>query len=489
MAVRARLTPPRPDRPEWRWHQTKWASLPASALARGDRRLEAENYLSSGFGIRAAIEARREGLTTIASIARVWAPSRLKGIQVAADCGTPFLAATQVFDQRPIPRKWLSLQRTQDATNRFVMPGLILLTCSGNVGRATVAHEPHAGLLISHDLLRVEQTEQKWWGWLYAYLRADNVRAMMTASRYGHIIKHLEPAHVEALPIPHVKDALLVEFQKRVTKIVELRNTGYRRALSAETNFENGVGALSPIDVGEGGFWLKASTLASGRRRMDSHFHNPFAAKVRQHLSRAGVRVDSLSALGLQVWLPSRFKRVPADEGVELLGSSDLFEVSPDRGKRITDGGFGDPFSGRVERGWLLLARSGQIYGVNGSLTMSTAAHEGKIISDHVIRIAPTRGTTIRIGYLLVALSHPVLGRPLVKALAYGSSIPEIEVADVNALGVVRLQKSEEDAIATFAEESSRAWAQADLLEGEIATEAGEIVARFANGDRSMLTV
>ena len=39
-------------------------------------------------------------------------------------------------------------------------------------------------------------------------------------------------------------------------------------------------------------------------------------------------------------------------------------------------------------------------------------------------------------GDRVMALSHPVFGRPLVKSIAYGSSIPEIEVADIEAFEV-----------------------------------------------------
>ena len=52
-------------------------------------------------------------------------------------------------------------------------------------------------------------------------------------------------------------------------------------------------------------------------------------------------------------------------------------------------GNFGDSHNGRVERGWILVARSGQIYGLNGTAMVSGPFHENKVISDHIIRIAP----------------------------------------------------------------------------------------------------
>jgi|ERR1039458_4868054 hypothetical protein len=68
---------------------------------------------------------------------------------VSRQFGTPFLAATQVFDVQPIPRKWLALAKTSDDSNRFVKPGMILITCSGSVGRPTLGYAVHENILGS----------------------------------------------------------------------------------------------------------------------------------------------------------------------------------------------------------------------------------------------------------------------------------------------------------------------------------------------------
>ncbi len=102
MAIRARLTAPREVREDWPWHEAETLSLPLSAMITGDRRMEAENFLSPGFAVRHGITAKHSGWTHLSEIAKVWQPSRLKGIQVSSDYGTPFLAATQVFDKLPV---------------------------------------------------------------------------------------------------------------------------------------------------------------------------------------------------------------------------------------------------------------------------------------------------------------------------------------------------------------------------------------------------
>ena len=174
MALRARLTPPRELQTDWPWHEVNSSSIRSSLMAGGGRRMEAENFLACGFRTWQEIQSKSSGWTRLADVARTWQPSRLKGIQVSREFGTPFLAATQVYDVRPVPRKWLSLNRTSDHKERFVAQGTILLTCSGNVGRATLAHSTIDGTLISHDLLRLEASEHDWQGWIYAYLRGSD---------------------------------------------------------------------------------------------------------------------------------------------------------------------------------------------------------------------------------------------------------------------------------------------------------------------------
>ena len=186
MALRARLVAPPPQpKTVWAWHTVKSASISVSALLHGDRRMEGETYLSSGYGLRIAIESKPSGWKYMSRVARTWQPNRLKGIQVDRSFGTAFLAATQVFDVRPIPRKWLSLDRTDDAANRFLTPGVVVVTCSGSVGRPTLASSVHENILISHDLLRVEALNRRDQGWIYAYLLAPQTRAMA----HGHSLR------------------------------------------------------------------------------------------------------------------------------------------------------------------------------------------------------------------------------------------------------------------------------------------------------------
>lgn len=481
MAIRARLTPPRETKTDWPWHNVKSASLRASLLFDGGRRMEAENFLASGFGTRLSIESKSSGWCRLSEKARTWQPSRLKGIQVSADFGTPFLAATQVFDLRPVPRKWLSLNRTADHAERFVAEGTILLTCSGSVGRATLAHSSIDGILVSHDLLRIEAINPDWRGWVYAYLRAPSIRDMMGAAQYGHIIKHLETHHLDALPIiePNGKDTL-ARCAEAFEKIIVSRNSARTKMSQAEDAFQAHFGKTSGQDEASHFVRRASDSLFANRRRFDAWTHNPQKSEIEEKLQAGAVTWTSLRQADCDVWLPNRFKRVPAEEGVELVDSSQIFEINPDYVRRISAAEISDKNNGYVKPGWLMMSRSGQVYGLLGSVAIATAQHEGKIISDDVIRIAT--GESISPGYLYVAMSHPLLGRPRTKSLAYGSSIPHIEVMDLNAFAVPRLQPETEKHIANLAEEAFALWADADETENLMARIAEAEIGSFLGG-------
>ncbi len=449
----------------------------------GERRMEAENYLASGYGLRIAMEARKSGWARVEKLAKVSQPPRLKGIQVSKEFGTPFLAATQVFDLRPTPRKFLSLEQIKGAAELFVRNGQIVVTRSGSVGKVTLAHKPHEEVIISDDLLRVEPRQEKVWGWLYSFLRAPQARAMMGAAQYGHVIKHLEVSHLNALPIPKLRDKLLEEFSVKVGALLDARNRAVALHSEAERLFSDAIGSVHAAEEAEVGFAVKASDMFAGRRRLEGSYWLPMARAILSRFKKRGLRIDALSEVSERVWWMTRFKRVFGDEGnVPYMSADELFSINPAITKRVVveqADNAGDYF---VKAGWIVMACSGQVYGLNGSVALMTKRHETAFFSHDLVRIVP-KLDEIRPGYLFTALGHPELGRPLVIRYAYGTSIPHLEPSDVATFPLVRLESALESRIADRMEEAVNLRAEADALENEITAEAEALIDRFIGGD------
>ncbi|MFA6107147.1 MAG: hypothetical protein WDA75_00130 [Candidatus Latescibacterota bacterium] len=436
--------------------------------------MEAETYLSSGSGIRTAIERRSVGWERLGKLARIWMPGRLKGIQVGPEHGTPFLAATQVFDVRPIPRKWLAIAQTSDAQSRFVRPGMILVTCSGSVGRPTLAYAIHEGLLVSHDLLRVEALDARNLGWLYAYLSAPQTRAITVGAQYGHIIKHLEVEHLANLPVPEVGDATAADFGQRVARVIELRNSVSGLWEQADHRFAQSVGSID-VATSVHGFTVRADDISSGRRRFEASYYTPEAAAIAARFACW----ERLGDLTQRIWWMQRFRRQYGEAGIPYMSADELFTVNPLRSKRILiEPGDTDYTEYFVKAGWIVMSCSGQVYGMNGQATLVSESHENVFYSHDLIRIAPDT-SKIRAGYLLMTLTHRTHGRPLLIRAAYGTSIPHLDPGDVADFPVVRLGTAAESKIADLVEKATEAHAEADLLERAIATDAGTNIEEF----------
>lgn len=477
MALRARLTPPRETKTDWPWHKVKSSSLRASQLFGGDRRMEAESFLASGFGTRIAIQGKSRGWRKFSDFAEVWQPTRLKGIIVDREFGEPYLSATQVFDLRPKSRRFLSVDHIADAAALNVVSGQVLVTRSGTVGRATLAQQYHEGHLISDDLLRVVPKDGNKWGWIYSYLRAPSIIAMMQAAHYGHVIKHLEVAHLNDIPIIEVDQEVERVFQGKVTRINEMRDQAETLQLEAERllseafSVDELTGAKTPHAK------VRASEVFGHRRRLEASFHSSDVRQLLGKLNEKAIRIDRLSALSERVWWMTRFSRSFGEGGVPYMSADELFSVSQVGGKQVHI----DPVPNHrdffVQEGWILMACSGQIYGLNGSVTMATARDEEFFFSHDLIRIAPGNG--VQPGYLFAYLSHPEIGQSLIKRTAYGSSVPHIDPGDVEALPIARLESEHERQIGELAFTSSRLRAEASALEREVGEEADEIVHAF----------
>jgi hypothetical protein len=352
----------------------------------GERRFEADTYLSSGYGTRIAVESRAEGWGRLENVASTRQPSRLKGILVGRGFGTPFLAATQVFDLRPSPRKFLSLERTDDANSRFVSSGDILVTRSGTVGRTILAYRPLEGVIISDDLLRVEPTEKKHWGWVYAFLRSAKCRSMMVSAKYGHVIKHLEVGHLDALPMPDIDDKLLPEFTKTAQAILNKRNAAWDLIAEAEAIMDGEIGKVECRQNAGTGFSAQASVIFGKRRRLEAAYHHPMVGAILKRFKKLGLNTDTLDCVSERIWWLTRFKRVFGDEGMPYMSADELFSVNPTISKTVMVEQAETPEDYFVKAGWILMACSGQTYGLNGSVSLLDKRHEQYFFSHDIVR-------------------------------------------------------------------------------------------------------
>ncbi|HEV2380246.1 MAG TPA: hypothetical protein VG206_10680 [Terriglobia bacterium] len=161
--------------------------------------------------------------------------------------------------------------------------------------------------------------------------------------------------------------------------------------------------------------------------------------------------------------------------------ADELFSLNPTITKRVLAEQADNAEDYLVKAGWILMACSGQTYGLNGSVSLADKRHETYFFSHDIVRIIP-RTDQIRPGYLYAALGHPRLGRPLVIRYAYGTSIPHLDPSDVASIPIVRFAKSLENEVADRMEKAVQLRAEADELENVIAERADDLIDQFLQG-------
>jgi len=299
---------------------------------------------------------------------------------------------------------------------------------------------------------------------------------MISSSQYASVIRHIEIPHLNELPIPEIPESLATYFNREVGNIVALRNEAAALTKSAEDLFEQSIAteARQPASIYRS---VGLGELCNGRRRLEAVYHSPQVQRVIAKF----VRWEPLGAIVDRVWWPNRFKRIFTEDGTPYLGPDELFTTNVFETKKVQVVGKTNSADFEIQENWIVMARSGQTYGLNGSAKLLTKYHLGWLLSDDLIRIS-TRPESARPGYVLTALTHPTLGRPLVIREAYGTSIPHLDPNDVASIPIVRLDADVEEEIGDLAENATLRLAEAEAAERKLVMQAESILDQFISG-------
>lgn len=313
--------------------------------------------------------------------------------------------------------------------------GTTLISCSGSIGRTVYTRPDMEGVWASQDIMKVVPDPKEIpSGYLYAFLSSKFGVPMVASGTYGAIIQHIEPEHIRDLPVPRLGAAIEGKAHELIEEAANLRADA-ARALRQSISALHQVAGLR--DLAETGspypFSVTAITESELGGRFDAFFHSRYHrdAVASLRLSSAGaVRVESLS---VSVVEPTRFKRNKVDDeryGVPFFGTSALFWTEPVPSYMLPRSQVGiEDYV--VTPSTILVPRSGQLSGILGRAVLPYGAVVGGAVTEDAIRInCADEGTA---GFLFVALSSPYGVRQL-KARAYGSSIPHLDVNGIRAV-------------------------------------------------------
>jgi type I restriction enzyme S subunit len=117
--------------------------------------------------------------------------------------GIPIFQPSQILEIYPKPYKFISEFTDTDIDALKVKTGQMLLSCSGTIGKVSIVTDKLNEQVFSHDLIRINSLNKNEIGYIYTYLLSDIGNTILITNNYGAVIKHIEPEHLENVPIPN----------------------------------------------------------------------------------------------------------------------------------------------------------------------------------------------------------------------------------------------------------------------------------------------
>lgn len=416
-------------------------SIPSTWLIEEEHRLDCGPFVKGGIEARKTIEGLRypkdhlvdltkDGISGMYHVGQdkiTWAEDEIHGM--------PFVRSADILKADLANQPFIS--RKQVAGNYlFQCPaGATLITRSGTIGRMAYMRSDMEDSAISQDVLKVCPDEGKIKsGYLYAFLSSKYGIPIVTGGTFGSIIVHIEAENIADLPVPRLgsvedkaHDLVQMAAEKRagaiqiVTQAIELLESS-AGIVKIGSNKSDGI----PFSVGA----ISSSIIL---KRMDGAFHSSFHREALDVLESASVPMTTVAEKSVSIVEPKRFKRIQIDDpefGVPMFGTSALMWADPQPSYLIPKTMIGVEEL-LVDQRTVLIPRSGQISGIIGTAVLPYGALIGGAVSEDAIRIHCSTETIA--GFLFVVLKSDYGCRQL-KARAYGSSIPHLDVTQIGQI-------------------------------------------------------
>ena len=421
----------------------KWTTIDLQEVVETSYRLEAEIYSTERRQAKRDLERGKWNLVRLGDklIEEAFYLGRFKRIYVEQRNGVPFILPSQMTEVHPKASKFISPQTNIDIESTRVQKGQVLLTRSGTIGVVSYVSKTLENQSLSDDVIRIEATESP--GYIYTYLKSRVGRLLVETNNYGAVVKHIEPEHLNAVPIPNPPPVLKQEIHNLVEESFKLRDESNELLDTAQVLLKEAL-ELPSIEVlheqaekfdKTAGVLNYSVPSNEVHGRLDGSYYVPIVDVIEQHIAIIAKEIVKVgnSTISQSVILPGRFKRVYVEEdnGVVFFGGKQLYELDPSNKKYLSIGKHGDRIGNdlKIHTNMTLITRSGTI----AKVSIVPKHWEGWIPNEHVIRVVPTSDEIA--GYLYAWLSSDY-AYPLITRYIYGAVVDEIHDKQVSEISV-----------------------------------------------------
>lgn len=427
----------------------KWCSVNISDIVSRGKRLEASVFDVEAKHAHEQIMNHQYGYTLLGGdnglIDKAYYPGRFKRIYSDRQHGTGFYLPSQINEIYPKAEKYISKLTKCNINELRLNDNTLLLTRSGTIGAVSIVSRTLKGLIFSDDVIRVTFKNLIDVGYIYTFLKSKVGSLVLTTNGYGSVITHLEPEHLETIPIPNAPTAIKEKINNLICHSFKLRDESNDLFDEATALLIDAL-KLPPIerfnthtanDIES--FSIKLSAM---NNRADASYHLPVVDRIIKHLCE---HVDELSTVGdvrisKDIILPGRFKRVYVDEdyGRVFIGGKQIGELDPVNKKYLSITQHGDRISKQLElhENMILITCSGTI----GKVALVGKHWENWAANQHIIRIVPASTDIAGFIYIFLASEY---GHALITRYTYGSVVDEIDDNHVNEIPIPILKDKE----------------------------------------------
>jgi type I restriction enzyme S subunit len=371
-----------------------------------------------------------DGLINPGRISRVWVDDINHGI--------PFLSSSDILQSDLSRARLIAKSVVKFNPKLIIQEDSTLITRSGTIGRTVYCRREMSGMACSEHVLRVVPDPEKVFpGYIYAYLSSKFGTPLVVSGTYGAIIQHIEPHHIADLPVPRIPENLQKKAHELVTQSGEMRCQAEELFGKSQFVLTSAVG-FPPSSDPSNFLGHKASSFKIFESsRLDAFFHNPIAQSLEDWIESHKDGCTTLGEITEDIFDVPPFKHIYVQPGygVPFFTSGDIFLLERKTNKYLSRTQTKGLEKYIIQKGWLLLARSGQLGGIIGRPQYTDSALDQAATSDHVIRIVPKTGVSTA-GFLFSYLASSKVGYPLITRTMSGTSIPALWPKDLKQLKV-----------------------------------------------------
>ncbi len=124
----------------------------------------------------------------------------------------PFLSGKNIFQINPVAVKCLSkMKHKKQLTILGLQEDMILITCSGTIGRVQIAPKYFDKFTANQHILRLISSNDMNPGYVYCFLASEYGHTLLQKFTYGSVVDEIDDNHLASVPFPLPKNKSLID--------------------------------------------------------------------------------------------------------------------------------------------------------------------------------------------------------------------------------------------------------------------------------------